>query len=254
MRLFRHPAFYLIGSNFILWGIPLAVIQLQSLYGPRQLIADFPVPSGSERGKPAEVLAQLQPPLDLPRPQQTSAKSIASPPPSDAVKPASAPESVADLPSKDHPIPNLMQQLSGADGLGGPITLSSLREPSMPVAARAERLQQKRSGDPLAALPRHWRDSLRQELASGPAVSEASIVRLPVPALKERQEVPVIVNERGEGNGLVTLRDERARAAVESWAGRQVAAAPGTVQVYVVAAEPIPDVLPGSPAPSIKPD
>ena len=132
-----------------------------------------------------------------------------------------------------------MQELKGAAGLGGPITLQSLKEPMMPIAARVERQQQKSSGDSLAALPRHWRESLRQELPAAKPVSEATVVRLPVPALKQRQEVPVIVNERGEGEALVAPEDQRVRQALERWAARQAAANPGTVQVYVVAAEPL---------------
>jgi len=157
------------------------------------------------------------------------------------VVPRSAPVASA-LPEaalRVEPPMNLMKELKGAAGLGGPITLKSLKEPVMPIAARVERLQQKRSGDSLAALPRHWRESLRQELTAAKPVSEATVVRLPVPALKQRQEVPVIVNERGEGEALVAPEDQRVRQAVESWAARQVAASPGTVQVYVVAAEPL---------------
>jgi hypothetical protein len=70
-------------------------------------------------------------------------------------------------------------------------------------------------------------------------VSDAVVVRLPVPALQQREEVPVIVDEHGQGEGLVSPSDQRVRDAVERWAARQAPAAPGTVQVFLIAAEPV---------------
>jgi hypothetical protein len=143
--------------------------------------------------------------------------------------------------------PDLLTQLKGADGLGGPITLVSGKAPLVPIAARAERLQWERTNDALAALPLHWRDSLRQELGKGVRVSQAATVRLPVQELAERQEVPVIINDQGVVEGLVEPRHQRTREAVEAWAARQQPAEPGTVQVLLVAAEPLP--LAGEPVP-----
>jgi hypothetical protein len=60
-----------------------------------------------------------------------------------------------------------------------------------------------------------------------------------VPAIKERQEVPVIVKDNGHAEGLVLPQDPRITAAVEEWAKRQTAPTPGTVQVVVVAVEPL---------------
>ena len=100
-------------------------------------------------------------------------------------------------------------------------------------------MQWERSNDALAALPLHWRHSLRQELGTGVRVSQAATVRLPVRELAERQEVPVIINDQGVAEGLVEPRHQRTREAVETWAARQQPAEPGTVQVMVVAAEPL---------------
>lgn len=252
MNLLRHPAFYLIGSNLLLWGIPLAVIQFQGSEG-------LTTSADQEDVRPTDVSSPVQieqrhlalsshdrydHARSLPGQQHPSQSLPALPKVVRESLPVAATVAAPDALPIEHTHANVMEQLRGADGLGGPITLASLHEPQMPIAARAERMQQKRSGDPLAALPRHWRDSLRQGLASGPVVSEATMVRLPVPALKEREELAVVVNERGEGDGLAAPRDARVRAAVESWASRQAPSSPGTVQVYVVAAEPLPVVTP----------
>jgi outer membrane biosynthesis protein TonB len=234
-RLQAHPALYLIAYNLLLWGAPLAVVRYQTLTSAPDVQPDPPRPAwqdtttavsmASTAVDPAMPLSQ---PLVVPLPQ-----AAASAPPTTAQLPPVDPEPL------DEPSGNLLQQLKWADGLGGPITLQSLKEPLMPIAARAERLQQARSGDPLGMLPRHWRETLRQELPSGKPVSDAVVVRLPVPALQQRQEVPVIVDEHGQGEGLVAPNDERVRTAVEQWAARQAPAQPGTVQVYVVALEPL---------------
>jgi hypothetical protein len=252
MRFSRHPAFYLIGSNLLLWGVPLAIIQVQSTSHDHRSPAENAeifkdVDNSVQLEEQIPVLASLDPldPIRAHQDQGASSESAASPQhDSSPSLPVVGAFTVPDQAPSEQFQPHLMERLRGADGLGGTITLSSLREPQMPIAARAERLQQKQSGDPLAPLPKHWRDSLRQELASGPSVSATEMVRLPVPDLKEREELAVVVNERGEGNGLAAPRDQRVRAAVESWVSRQAPSLPGTVDVYVVAAEPLPAVTP----------
>ena len=240
MRFLQSPVFYLVGSNLVFWGLPLLLIQLKS-----QTVVESPDPAPKVAALSSEPLPGPDPLSELPplAVEPTRAEPVLAQPmvrePVVVPPPASEVPVVARSPLPAEPPLNLMKQLKGAAGLGGPITLKSLKEPVMPIAARVERLQQKRSGDSLAALPHHWRESLRQELPAAKPVSEATVVRLPVPALKQRQEVPVIVNERGEGEALVAPEDQRVRQAVESWAARQVAASPGTVQVYVVAAEPL---------------
>ena len=239
MRFLKSPVFYLVGSNLVFWGLPLLWIQFR---GSTALESPMPSPSASRVASVVLQEPELMPAVPPVAVEPTRAEpvpvaSVPMPP----VVPRSAPVA-STLPEpalRVEPPMNLMKELRSAAGLGGPITLKSLKEPMMPIAARVERLQQKRSGDSLAALPRHWRESLRQELPAAKPVSEAAVVRLPVPALKQRQEVPVIVNERGEGEALVAPEDRRVRQAVESWAARQAAASPGTVQVYVVAAEPL---------------
>lgn len=241
MRFLQSPVFYLVGSNVVFWGLPLLLIQLRS-----HTAAEAPPPPSPA---PAAVAVAGLPPERDPLSLEANLPEL----PASSSPPVQSPLAAVgqDMPSLvERPVPasvplppepplNLMKDLKGAAGLGGVITLSSLKEPLMPIAARAERLRQRQSGDSLAALPRHWRDSVRQELPASASVSTAAVVRLPVPALKQRQEVPVIVNERGEGEALVSPEDPRVRRAVEGWAARQVASGPGTVQVYVVAAEPL---------------
>ena len=249
MGLRHNPVTYLILSNGLLWGLPLAIIQIQSVVADReervtQMAQVRPTPMGDalmslEPLIQPDPLAQLAP-LDssgeaAPIAQATLATDL---PNSLAVvkNPAQADQAM-EIPGMP---PDLLTQLKGADGLGGPITLASRKDPLVPVAVRAERMQWERSNDALAALPLHWRHSLRQELGTGVRVSQASTVRLPVRELAERQEVPVIINDQGVAEGLVEPRHQRTREAVETWAARQQPAEPGTVQVLLIAAEPLP--------------
>jgi hypothetical protein len=245
MGLRHNPVTYLILSNGLLWGLPLAIIQMQALVADRdQQVVETAQLQSSPMGDSLmslEPITQPDPLTQLAPLQPTSAADAV-----DTANPSST-EPVLQAPSRavngaGIPIlpPDLLTQLKGADGLGGPITLASRTAPLVPIAARAERLQWERSNDALAALPLHWRHSLRQELGKGVRVSQAATVRLPVRELAERQEVPVIINDQGVAEGLVEPRHQRTREAVESWAARQQPAEPGTVQVLLVAAEPLP--------------
>lgn len=257
--LLHSPAFYAVASNLLFLGVPLGVVHLQGA-GRAQLPALDPALGAngdgqgvamSMSGAAVDGLALTSPPpAVVPYDQSLLAGLKATPAP--------APAGLLGLSDQQHDAPHdapprtqLADQLEGldeiaiplrrdsADALGGPITLASLIEPRMPAAARAERLAQQRSGDPLAALPPHWRGSIRRELGPHTTVSQAGVVRLPVPAIKERQEVPVIVSDNGHAEGLVLPQDPRITAAVEEWAKRQPAPKPGTVQVVVVAVEPL---------------
>ena len=247
MKLRHNPVTYLILSNVLLWGLPLSIIQMQAMMAERN-VGDVQ----TAKSRPTAVGASLMSlePLTQPDPlaRFTSLNSNAVATPvaltntqTQSMLPELQPPAQAlnygDLPMMP---PDLLTQLKGADGLGGPVTMASSNEPMIPIAARAERLQWQRSNDSLAALPLHWRDSLRQELGAGVRVSQSSTVRLPVRELPERQEVPVIINDQGVAEGLVEPRHQSTREAVETWAARQQPAEAGTVQVVLVAAEPLP--------------
>jgi len=245
MGLRHNPVTYLILSNGLLWGLPLAIIQMQALVADRDpQVVEMAQLGPSRLGDGLVSLAPITQPdlLTQPAPLEPTAAAdpVALAHPS---IPGLAPQAPARAEDADG-IPmmplDLLTQLKGADGLGGPITLASGKAPLVPIAARAEQLQWERSNDALAALPLHWRDSLRQELGKGVRVSQAATVRLPVRELAERQEVPVIINDQGVAEGLVEPRHQRTREAVEAWAARRQPADPGTVQVLLVAAEPLP--------------
>lgn len=129
--------------------------------------------------------------------------------------------------------------LDGADGLGGPVTLKSLREPEMPVAARAERLQQKRSGNVLAALPLHWQQRVRELLSAQNPVGEAVWVRFPAPELQTRTEVVMLINDKGEPESLLPLKNEVIRQRVVQWLKARPLPSAGFSDLYVLAFEPI---------------
>lgn len=158
------------------------------------------------------------------------------------------------------PMAPLAQQLSGADALGGEITLASLQEPRMLPAARAEQQRWQRSGNPLAPLPLHWQQRLKQELAGGPPIQRAQLVRVPVQQLLEPEEVVVLIDDAGAAEALNLPRQPQVRAAVEAWASRQQPAAEGQRQAVVIAAEPlpvaaaiIPPIMSETPAPAAPP-
>jgi hypothetical protein len=261
MGLRHNPITYLFLSNALLWGLPLSINHWQGslpnreaesgkvatakppgptepLFGdpfittaPPLLSTDPRVGSASINGisgTTSEISTTALLGMEL-RTGQSSTAGIGA----DHV-PFWIESTVARRPSSD-----LLSQLRGADGLGGAITLANLDEPAVPIAARAEQLQWQRSNDALAALPLHWRDPLRKELGDRVQVSEAATVRLPVRDLAERQELPVIITDQGVAEGLVKPRNPRTLEAMEKWAARQRPAQAGTVQVMVVAAEPV---------------
>jgi hypothetical protein len=138
------------------------------------------------------------------------------------------------------PVPTLAQQLSGADALGGEITLANLGEPRMLPAARAEQQRWRRSGNPLAALPLHWQQRFNQEIAGGAPIQRAQVVRVPVRQLTEPEEVAVLIDDGGSAQALNLPRQPQVREAVEAWASRQQPAQEGQLQAVVIAAEPLP--------------
>jgi hypothetical protein len=247
MGLRHNPITYLVLSNTLFWGLPLAINHWRDALLNREIreLNSAQLTDQKPSGAANDLLANPSgsplvagsaaglPPL----PSNPSATLAGSSPThgSAITRMALALQSQAPRSAS----PNLLTQLSGADGLGGLITLASLDEPAVPIAARAERLQWTRSNDALAALPLHWRDPLRRQLGDRVRVSHAATVRLPVSELIERQELPVIITDQGVAEGLALPRDPRTRKAVETWAARQQPAQAGTVQVMVVAAEPV---------------
>jgi hypothetical protein len=258
--LLHSPAFYAVASNLLFLGVPLGVVYLQGA-GRAQLPALDPALGENVDGQGvalsmSDVAVEgsaltSPPPAMVPYDQSLLSRLRAKPAPAgplglsdelgDQIA-AQLADQLADQRGVQQAGPDesaFPLRRDSADALGGPITLASLIEPRMPTAARAERLAQQRSGDPLAALPQHWRGPIRRELGPQTTVSQAGVVRLPVLAIKERQEVPVIVKDNGHAEGLVLPQDPRITAAVEEWVKRQPAPKAGTVEVMVVAVEPL---------------
>lgn len=250
----RHAALYLVASNALLWGLPLAINQIQLMgFQHNRATQSTPAPP---TGPGMEGLIAAPTVLDPDTVLSVSGEvnSMGSAEPLGLVNtsaPAAPTNSFPWNPSAtEDPLAGLVgrpsrasltleEQLTRADGLGGVLSIQGPQEPLMPIAARAEKQQLLRLGDPLAALPQHWREPLRRELGQRKTLSNVATVRLPVRAIKERQEVPVIVDEHGQAEGLVSPNSHHVSAAVESWATRQKPAKPGTVQVVVVAVEPL---------------
>jgi len=261
MKPFRNPFVFLVGANILLWGLAFSANRIQAVF-VRFATPSFTLPSvalrpsGDSPGRPrlnapnssAETDSLLADPLldDL--------SSLDRDPP---LKPAQvelahrqtrsqrilSQSTTHELTELSTPLynysDNFFARLSKADGLGGEVSLKTLSEPQMPIAAKVERLQHQRSSDQLSALPLHWREPLRQELAKRPAVSKVATVRIPVPDLPERYEVPVIIDETGRADGLSQPENRKAQEAVEKWLTRQKPSKAGTVSVMVVSAEPM---------------
>lgn len=139
----------------------------------------------------------------------------------------------------------LLERLNQADGLGGELSLATLHDEPIPAAVRAEQLEWKRSGDPLAALPARWRQALRLALNCPPdALLPARVVVLPVPQLRESIAVPLALRGTGDSETFVTPRSPQARQALEAWVATQAKPGPGKVEAVLVQLEPLVDVSP----------
>jgi len=261
MKPFRHPLVFLVGANVLLWGLAFSADRIQAFLarfaGPGltlPAVANRPSvipaqPSGLASASTAansssltkdpflDDLSSLDRDLPLKSAQVQSAQRQFPSQTTLRQSPATGLKDVSDVvPSHtDH----FLARLAKADGLGGEVSLKSSSDPLMPIAAKVERLQHQRSNDVLSALPLHWREPLRQELAKRPAVSKVATVRIPVADLSQRYEVPVIIDETGQAEGLSQPGDHKAQVAVENWMARQKPSESGTVSVMVVSAEPM---------------
>lgn len=90
------------------------------------------------------------------------------------------------------------QVLQGALGLGDVITLASGQEPAMPAMARAEQILQRRSGDPLAAIPIAAREPMRRLLAGyGSPTLRARQVILPISKAEASKTLALVQQDSG---------------------------------------------------------
>lgn len=247
-RFLYHPLLLLGLVNAALWSSPVVLNRVQrlSFSGHVQPVVDsgHRVEEQLFASKLSDALHQPSRRQELSQELSLDVLSSISPAPMEKTPPNPvSPSSFEEDKPQPEPLAsredvNLIQHLEMAEGLGGELTLSSLQEPLEPVAVRAERLIQRRSGDPMAALPRHWRDTMEREVGSA-QVSEVTMIRLPAPGLSARQEVPVVVDDQGHVSALVAPDSDDVKDVVDRWASHQSPASPGTLKVAVVAAEPL---------------
>lgn len=142
--------------------------------------------------------------------------------------------------------------------LGGPLTLGDINEAEMPPIARAERAQWKRSGDPLAAIPQFWRESMRKalnDLSTGfrpqskkisdqteakLAINPAQIIHVPSTRVKRVSEVPLALQSDGTVDILNTPEDPGVVDEIKTWSSKQQLPSPGHMTPAVVHLHPLP--------------
>lgn len=144
-----------------------------------------------------------------------------------------------------------------ADLLGGTLTLRDLNEPEMPPIARAERAQWIRTGDPLAPIPKIWRESMRKALHSltfkgqqeagrvGQTASEnlsidtARIIHVPSKRLKRAADVPLAIQSDGSVDILNKPDDPAVLDEIKSWSASQQLPSKGRMTPAVVHLHPL---------------
>lgn len=131
--------------------------------------------------------------------------------------------------------------LNGALGLGDVITLSSAREPTMLPMARAELLLQRRSGDPLFALPPVIRIPFRSVLARfGEEILPARVVVLPVQQLRSELLLPILRFSSGAVDIYADPVSVDAKLVLERWLSAQVPPPFGQLQPLLLKLVPMP--------------
>jgi len=261
------PLLWLLLINGLFWGgLFGAQALLQKLTPARQVRTPVPMPPKPGAVTVPDLLKpdpqrKAGPPLPGQAPAAPAASLAPLPWQAERASVAAAPAAAVEpLAWSSGPRGPLAQLFSGADALGGEITLASLQEPRMLPAARAEQQRWQRSGNPLSPLPLHWQQRLKQALAGGPPIQRAQLVRVPVRQLQEPEEVVVLIDDAGTAEALNLPRQPQVRAAVEAWASRQQPAQEGQRQAVVIAAEPlpvaaaiIPPIMSETPAPAAPP-
>ncbi|MFS6818403.1 hypothetical protein AAF134_03345 [Synechococcus lacustris Tous-12m] len=96
---------------------------------------------------------------------------------------------------------------SGAEALGGVLSLDSLNEPTMPPAALVERARWQANANPLLPLPSEWRSFFRKALGSATAeLAPAMQWHQPVAGLCTTELVPVLLRSNAKP---ITLRQPK---------------------------------------------
>lgn len=140
---------------------------------------------------------------------------------------------------KRHPQP---ASFRNSDLLGGALTLTDLRAPSMPPLAVAEQARLSSSDDPLAPLPSVWRAPMRAALRQLPlppsGITSARVVHVPSTRVKRPTPVPLALQSDGSVD-VLSSPDPEALKDIESWSRRQKPPQRGTVTPAVVNLQPL---------------
>lgn len=139
----------------------------------------------------------------------------------------------------------VLSPFTGSDLLGGTLTLTDLDGPAMPPLARAERARWARNGDPMAPLPKVWREPLRKALNAlpnpAPKVAPARVVHVPSRRVTHSTPVPLAMQSDGSVDILSKPDSPEVIEEIQSWSSRQSAPAKGTVKPTIVHLEPLPE-------------
>lgn len=146
---------------------------------------------------------------------------------------------------------------TGADLLGGSLTISDLNRPAPHPMAQAEQARAIRLGDPFAALPAPWQRPMRaavnalQSNSRPVTIAPARMVHVPSSRSSRTQQVPVVLQSDGSVDVLHKPADEASIDEIRQWSSRQERPSQGEIQPAVVHLEPIPHQhVSASPEPS----
>ena len=129
---------------------------------------------------------------------------------------------------------------SGAEALGGVLSLDSLNEPTMPPAALVERARWQASANPLLPLPSEWRSFFRKALGSATAeLAPAMQWHQPVAGLCTTELVPVLLRSNAKPITLRQPKNSLALAAHGQWLQEAPQPPPGQQQALLLHLDPI---------------
>lgn len=253
---------------------PLASLQDPPSRPPQSLVAQAPRPLDSSGvilnatlPKESSILSKLHNTI---APLTTPTSPIAFKP---SIRPSVLPRPIPNAASQsdanhrvrsagvrgDAPPSDLLRGLySRSDLLGGVLTLGNLNDPLMPPIARAEQAQSIRSGDPLSAIPKMWREPMRQALKNlsetlkpptNPlngkpttiAVEQARVIHVPSSRVKRVSEVPLALQSDGTVDILNSPDDPEVVEEIKTWSSKQKLPDRGRMAPAVVHLHPIPE-------------
>jgi hypothetical protein len=142
----------------------------------------------------------------------------------------------------------LLGSFNRAEMLGGSLGLADLRGGAMPPLALAERARWAQSGDPLAPLPRPWREPMRKAIGAmpqkpeaGAVISGARVVHVPSTRVRQSTVVPLALQPDGSVDILTQPDNPAVVEEIRRWSARQTPSPGSGVTAAVVHLEPLPE-------------